>query len=165
MPNAIIVEPDDPEARTKRLDTSLEASGAEFLVLGNLLIEGIPSYKAYVNFPGYDITATNPDTNRSARIQVKSRFVTNFDGMIIKNYDADFVVFVALNRGYYKGPRKGDTGIRAPSFYVFPISYILEARDPDNKWGKIVKRRLVDLESYRDRWDLIRDFLAALPTG
>jgi hypothetical protein len=28
-----------------RQDTTLEAEGAEFLVLGNLLIEGIPAYK------------------------------------------------------------------------------------------------------------------------
>ncbi|WP_096702263.1 hypothetical protein [Magnetospirillum sp. 15-1] len=158
-------EAGDDGASSKRLDTSLEAAGAEFLVLGNLLIEGIPSYKAYTNFPGYDITATNPETNRSARIQVKSRFVTNFDGLIIKNYDADFVVFVALNRGYYHGPRKGDSGVRPPSFYVFPMSYILDVRDPDNKWGKIVKRRLVDLESHRDRWDVIKEFLAITPAG
>lgn len=38
-----------------RLDTSLESSGAEFLVLGHLLVEGIQAFKAYTNFPGYDL--------------------------------------------------------------------------------------------------------------
>ncbi|MEW5729132.1 MAG: hypothetical protein AB1918_14985 [Pseudomonadota bacterium] len=156
--------PNLPKSRTNRENQSasirLEASGAEFLVLGNLLIEGIPSYKAYVNFPGYDLIATNPKNNTSARVQVKSWFVTDFDGMIIKNYDTDFVVFVALNRGYHRGPKKGDAGIRSPAFFVFPIKYILEVRDPNNKWGKIVKRRLTNLDSYRDRWDLIREFLS-----
>jgi len=37
-----------------RLDSSLESAGAEFLVLGHLLIEGIQAFKAYTNFPGYD---------------------------------------------------------------------------------------------------------------
>ena len=30
-----------------RQDTTLESEGAEFLVLGQLLIEGIPAYEAY----------------------------------------------------------------------------------------------------------------------
>jgi hypothetical protein len=34
-----------------RLNTSLQSTGAEFLVLGNLLINGIQAYKAYVNHP------------------------------------------------------------------------------------------------------------------
>lgn len=163
MTDTLVAEPAevaDEQGKSKRLDTSLEASGAEFLVLGNLLIEGIPSYKAYVNFPGYDLIATNPKNNTSARVQVKSRFVTDFDDMIIKNYDTDFVVFVALNRGYHRGPKKGDAGIRPPAFFVLPIEYILEVRDPNNKWGKIIKRRLTNLDSYRDRWDLIREFLS-----
>ena len=36
-----------------RQDTMLESEGAEFLVLGNLLLAGINAFKAYVNFPGY----------------------------------------------------------------------------------------------------------------
>jgi hypothetical protein len=60
----------------KRQDTKLESEGAEFLVLGNLLIDGISTYKSYINFPGYDLTAINPDTKKIARIQVKSRWAT-----------------------------------------------------------------------------------------
>jgi hypothetical protein len=33
-----------------RLDTSLEAAGAEFLVLGHLLIEGIQAFKSVYEF-------------------------------------------------------------------------------------------------------------------
>ena len=39
----------------KRLNTKLEATGAEFLVLGQLLIRGMQAYKSYVNHPGYDL--------------------------------------------------------------------------------------------------------------
>jgi hypothetical protein len=48
-----------------RLDSSLEAIGAEFLVLGQLLIQGIQCYKSYVNHPGYDLIATNPNKSAS----------------------------------------------------------------------------------------------------
>ena len=40
-----------------RLDTSLEATGAEFLVLGELLIEGIVAYKTYTRHLGFKIIA------------------------------------------------------------------------------------------------------------
>ena len=36
-------------------NTRLEATGAEFLVLGHLLVEGIEADKTYANMPGYDI--------------------------------------------------------------------------------------------------------------
>lgn len=67
------------EMGQKRQDTKLESQGAEFLVLGHLLIEGISAYKVYVNFPGYDLTAVNPETRKVARLQVKSRWATNYD--------------------------------------------------------------------------------------
>ena len=38
-----------------RLNTQLQATGAEYLVLGNLLIQGIEAYKAHFNHPGYDL--------------------------------------------------------------------------------------------------------------
>jgi hypothetical protein len=56
-----------------RQNVQLEAAGAEFLVLGRLLIEGIPAFKSYTNTKGYDIIAANAYKNLSARIQVKSR--------------------------------------------------------------------------------------------
>jgi len=143
----------------QRLDTKLEAEAAEFLVLGQLLLERISAFKAYVNFPGYDLIATDADRNTSARLQVKSRYRTDWDGFIIKNYGCDFVIFVALNRGYPRPKKNGDDGVKPPEFYVLPVSYVKKVRDPNNAWGKIVKSRLVGIEKYRDRWDLIADFL------
>lgn len=90
-----------------RLDSSLENAGAEFLVLGYLLIEKMQAFKAYTNFPSYDIIATNAEKNISCRIQVKSRWATDFDGgFLITNFDCDFVVVVILNRGYRKLKKK-----------------------------------------------------------
>ena len=111
------------------------------------------------NFPGYDLIAASAENNSSARIQVKSRYQTNWDGFIIKNLDCDFVVLVTLNRGYSKPKKNGDKGIGEPEFYVMPISFVREVRDPDNSWGKIVRSRLVDINRYKDKWGLICDFL------
>ena len=79
-----------------RKDTKLESEGAEFLVLDRLLLEKITAFKAYTNFPGYDLIATSAEHNTSARIQVKSRYQTNWDGFIINNFDCEFVVFEGL---------------------------------------------------------------------
>src|SRR5438093_173394 len=103
-------------------NTQLESQGAEFLVLGHLLVLGISCYKSYFNFKGYDLVAVNPDSGKVARIQVKSRWATNYDkSFTIKNFDCDFVVHVALNRGYSFGKvtKEKDTGLRAPDFFIF----------------------------------------------
>ena len=88
-----------------RLDTRLESEGAEFLVLGQLLLSKIPSYKTYTNMPGYDLVATNPESSTSAKIQVKSRWRTGANGFPIKNFDCDFIVVVLLNRGSKDGKK------------------------------------------------------------
>lgn len=77
----------------QRLNTKLEAEAAEFLVLGQLLLERITAFKAYVNFPGYDLIATDADKNGSAHLQVKSRYGTDWDGFIIKN-NSTFILTV-----------------------------------------------------------------------
>jgi hypothetical protein len=143
-----------------RKDTKLESEGAEFLVLGFLLLNKISAFKAYVNFPGYDLIAVDAESNTSARIQVKSRYHTNWDGFIINNFDCDFVVLATLNRGYTKRKKIVDSGINDPEFYVMPVSYVKKVRDPDNKWGKIVRKRLTGIEKYKDRWDFISDFIS-----
>ena len=43
----------------KRRNTQLEAEGAEFLVVGWLLINGIEAHKMYTKAPGYDLVAVN----------------------------------------------------------------------------------------------------------
>jgi hypothetical protein len=137
-----------------RLNTRLESEGAEFLVLGNLLIEGIAAYKTYTNMPGYDLVATNPENRTSARIQVKSRWRTNAPGFLISNFDCEFVVLCRLNRG----SKDGRGAVKDPEFFVFSATFLQNVpRSQD--WGKIMLRHIPDVESYRDRWDLIREFL------
>lgn len=146
----------------ERQNTRLESEGAEFLVLGNLLVSGVSCFKAYTNFHGYDLVAVNADTGRSARIQVKSRWATNYDRSFpIKNYDCDFVVHVALNRGYRFGrrPKAGDSGVKDPEFYVFPVALVKAALNPNSAWGKTYIRNIPDVERYKSAWGLIRDFI------
>jgi hypothetical protein len=138
-----------------RLDTKLEAEGAEFLVLGQLLLQRIPTYKTYTNMPGYDLVATNPDTNKAARIQVKSRWRTGAPFFLIKNFDCEFVVAVRLNRG-----KKGGGGsVRPPDYFVLPIETVKAVCRPGT-WCKVVFRDIVDLAKYKENWSIIAEFLA-----
>lgn len=144
-----------------RQDTKLESEGAEFLVLGLLLIEGIPTYKAYINFPGYDLTAVNPKTKRIARIQVKSRWASDYDSSFpLKNLDCDFIVHVALNRGY-RFKKKGkleESGVKPPTFYIFPVDILKKIRS-EAGWNKVRIKKITNLSSYIDNWSLIKEYL------
>lgn len=145
-----------------RLDSRLEAEGAEFLVLGLLLIEGIQATKAYTRYPGYDLIATNPEANLSCRIQVKSRWMTDFDGGFpLRSFETDFVVFVALNRGYrYRKGRSADSdGRRPPDIWVFPIELLRPLVFVSGGWSKLLLKHVENVDRYRDRWDLIRRHL------
>ena len=142
-----------------RQDTNLESTGAEFLVLGQLLIQGIPAYKTYTNLPGYDLTATWPETNRSARIQVKSRWATDAGHILVKNTDFDFLILVRLNRGYRKTAAKLMLPAEDPEYYVLSVQ---EARDlltdHDTGWQKI-RWSKDKFAPYRRKWGVIQDFL------
>ena len=138
-----------------RRDTRLESEGAEFLVLGELLIRGIPGYKAYTNMPGYDVVALDPDRDRIARISVKSRWTTDATGFIINNFNCDFVVVAKLNRGTKTDPRQ----ILPPEFFVLPVEAVKDA--PRSKgWNRMTFGSIPNFKSYRDRWDLVRAFLS-----
>lgn len=139
-----------------KLDTRLESEGAEFLVLGQLLIHRIASYKTYTNMPGYDLVATNPERNKSAKVQVKSRWRTGAPGFIIKSFDCDFVVVVKLNRG-----KKGGGGeIKPPEYFVLPAD-VVESAPRSEDWGRVDFKNIPNLEEYRDNWDAIATFLAS----
>jgi hypothetical protein len=154
---------DSPLDSKARQDTKLEAQGAEFLVLGSLLVEGISCYKAYVNFPGYDLVAFDPDRRRTARIQVKSRWATDYDkSFFIRNFDCDFVVHVALDRGYrFRKRTKPGPGIGDPSFYVFPVEIVKQAQIMGHKWGKVRMANIPECQRYKSNWSLIVAFLHA----
>lgn len=147
--------------RPTSAETNLHSEGAEFLVLGNLLIRGIHATKAYTRFPGWDVLATNPATGATCRIQVKARLATDFDGGFpIKNFDAEFVVLVALNRGNrYRKARLDDPGaVRDPDFWVLPMSDIIRASETASKWGdshKILLRNVGNSEVFKGAWDLV----------
>jgi hypothetical protein len=137
-----------------RQNTRLESEGAEFLVLGHLLLHRILSYKTYTNMPGYDLVATNPELNSAAKLQVKSRWRTGAPGFLIKNFNCDFIVVVRLNRG-----KKGGGGkVKPPEFFVFPTDVVQDACDT-RTWSKVHFRNIPDCEKYRDAWSLIENFL------
>ena len=147
----------------KRQDTKLEAEGAEFLVLGMLLVEGIQCFKAYTNFAGYYLVAVDPVRERSARIQVKSRWATDYDRSFpIRNFDCEFVVLAALNRGYrFRRPvgQIDGGGRSAPRFYCFPVKIVRAAQSPTDSWGKVSLSRIADVSSYEEAWHLVRRHL------
>lgn len=137
-----------------RLDTRLEAEGAEFLVLGQLLLHKIASYKTYTNMPGYDLVATNPESNKSAMVQVKSRWRTGAGGFPIKNFGCDFVVVVLLNRGSKDGKKE----VLPPKYYVFPVG-VIESAPRSKDWGKVNLKDIPNYEKYEEKWHLISEFL------
>jgi hypothetical protein len=143
-----------------RQETKLESEGAEFLVLGQLLIEKIPAYKTYTHLPGYDLVATWPETNRSARIQVKSRWATDANQFLIKTIDCDFVVLVRLNRGYrYRGVAKLALPSEEPEYYVFTAKEADDrVTDRSTGWAKI-RLRKEEFEPNSRKWSVIREFL------
>lgn len=148
-----------------RQDTRLEAEGAEFLVLGQLLISGIPAYKTYTNLRGYDVVATWPETNKSARIQVKSRWAIDANAFLIKNFECDFVVLVRLNRGYrFSGKAKLALSHEDPEYYVLTTSDA-KALTTVKGWSKILWNKEA-LAPHRDRWSVIKEFLgSSAPIG
>lgn len=141
----------------ERLNTRLEWQGAEFLVLAHLLIEGIEAYKPYVNHPGYDIVALNPNANKLARISVKSRWATNRAGHFpLNSLDCDFVIHVALNRGERRQKRTITTKVEQAQIFVLPIAVCQQARTGSNK---INIRNIAAVEQYESNWGPIRQFL------
>jgi hypothetical protein len=143
------------------LDTKLESEGAEFLVLGHLLIERIPTYKTYTQMPGYDLVATSPETGRSARLQVKSRWATDSNqAVLLRSWDFDFLVFVALNRGNRYARRDALEAIpKAPDFYVFPRAVAQLGIDKTSAWGRIATRKIPEREQWRSNWACVRTYL------
>jgi hypothetical protein len=107
--------------------------------------------------PGYDVLAHNLDTGKNCRIQVKYRKAINSDGMIVKNLDFDFAVYVAGNIGRIGQQVPQMVSIDRAEIFVIP--------------KKIVERRLFgakrlyrnpmrgENEQYLNAWNLIDEFL------
>ncbi len=139
-----------------RLNSKLETEGAEFIVLGDLLIEGLHAFRACENQSGHDLIATLPETSKSASIQVKSRWATDAGHFIFSKIESDFVVLVRLNRGgrYNSKTARDPT---EPEFYVLSAAEAKSTADPRG-WGKI-KWRPGELEPHRRSWAKIKTYL------
>ena len=134
-----------------RDDTTLEAAGAEHLVVGNLLIGGLQAFRAYANQSGYDVLVVDPKTERSLKVQVKSRVAIDSGSFKIKHPDFDFVVFVRLNRGTKAARKEGRRdGADQPQFYIVPKEEIVFI----SGIARIAKSRLK--EKYLNNWDAIK---------
>lgn len=104
--------------------------------------------------PGYDLVATNPDSNKSAMIQVKSRWRTGAAGFPISNFNCNFVVVVLLNRGSKDGRKQ----VFPPSYFVFPVEVVKVAPRSEN-WGKVNLKDIPNYRNYEEKWHLISEFL------
>ena len=145
----------------------LTPDGAEFLVLGNLLVRGIYAYKNYVNTPDFDVVALNPDNNKKiARIEVKSRQHTNAKTYQMKSFKSDFVVFVQLNKYKRSKNIKIFTGSENNiNYIIIPTKKVksLKRRKTPNTWGRY-RVNIGYLPSYKKYendlgWTLIKKFL------
>jgi len=139
-------------------NTKLEAEGAEFLVLGHLLINGIPAYKAYTNMPKYDLVAASPEDNTSARIQVKSRWTRKANGFLINRFECDFVIFVRLNLDEVTQT----STLSDPEFFIFPAGIVQEVHRP-GKMPKVILKDIPDYQKYLNDWSLVTSFLKSSP--
>jgi hypothetical protein len=149
----------EADEKKPRLDTSLESEGAEFLVLGQLLIRRIPAAKAYTNQRDFDLVVFSPQTNKFATIQVKSRLGKDAWQFNVGKIKSDFLVLVGLNRQGVGGTGSTDE----PDYYILPVRDALPlVRDADRKVPYIVWDRQ-QLNRYRNQWEPIRLFLARPP--
>lgn len=138
----------------------MQSEGAEFLVLGQLLIRHINAAKAYTNFPDWDILAFDSKTNKQAKIQVKSRYASDSIGFMLKSINFEFLVVVHLNRGirYTKGKRfKPEAEI--PQFWVIPKIEVERAVSKEKKtngaWNLSLNKFPERASKFENAWDLI----------
>jgi len=137
-------------------NTTLEAAGAEHLVIGQLLIDRIQAFRAHSNQPGYDLLAVDPTTRSSTKIQVKSRVATDSGPWDIRSFDFDFAVLVRLNRGTKASLKAGQPEKTcAPEFYVVPKSAIDALKGTNNK----IRIRKSQLPQFLGGWSAIRTAL------
>jgi hypothetical protein len=143
-----------------RRDTRLETEGAEFLVLAHLLVEGIHAFKAYTNFPGWDLIAFNPGSDDQAEVQVKSRWYIGAKAFPIKNFDSDFVACVVLNRARRNKPTDGP---KPPEIYVVPTDVVEHVAEETGGGSSFSLLHLDGVEDYRDNWGQVREVLKLPP--
>ena len=152
--------------KKKRKDTKLVSTGAEFIVLGKLLLHEIQTYKTYVNFEGYDLVAVNPDKGKSAKIQVKSKnFVNDFGFYLnpVEKDQPDFYVFCQTNVYHYvnKVARITEDKKTKPRFFIMDYKNVQKYKSTDKQGSDYIKlkTRVPNFEHYEENWKLIKNFL------
>jgi hypothetical protein len=149
-------------------DRRLTSEGAEFLALGQLLIRGIPTYKSYTNQRGFDLVAISPISNKFARIQIKSRQITEAKRFLISKTgieNCDFVILVKLKAGFtYVGSTKKVVPFEEPEFYIIDKKSALKFCDNKPTFPSIIIKEK-EFEPYRQGWNRIQRFLHVRPTS
>jgi len=150
------------------------STGAEYLVMGNLMRRNILTYKAPEGNEGYDLICIHPEPRykpkgkekSQIRIQVKSRYATDCDrGFPIKEkaLDAfDFLVVVFMNIGKFYGNNDGSTGAEAPEFYTLSPTFMRNHHDTSSTWQKVrLKKLQEEIEPFKNEkgFELIAEAL------
>jgi len=151
----------------KRLETKLFSNGAEFLVMAKLLLTNIQTYKAYVNFEGYDLVCTNPNKGLSAKVQVKSKNFVGDTSFYLNSDDkakSDFYVFAQTNSLKRNGEKYKiiSDDIIEPKLYVMDYDTVEKHKRIDKKgtnWISISKRNISNIDDYLNNWGQIKRFL------
>lgn len=130
------------------------STGAEYLVMGNLMRRNILTYKAPEGNEGYDLICIHPEPRykpknnevAQVRIQVKSRYQTDCNrGFPIKEraLDAfDFLIVAFMNIGKYYGKNDGLAGAMAPEFYTLTPEFVKQHHNISSSWQKVSLTKL-----------------------
>jgi hypothetical protein len=111
------------------------------------------------------LVATDPQSGKSLRIEVKSRWATDahYSLDLKPAGECDFYVYARLNRGtrYRKKDREGPAD---PTFYVIPAVAVEDWPQKQSErngrvWRQAELKKVADLEQYRDAWHQIVEAL------
>ncbi|MBT6602327.1 MAG: hypothetical protein HOB32_11845 [Nitrospina sp.] len=149
---------------TKKLNTKLFSSGAEFLVLSKLLLAGIETYKAYENQEGYDLLSINAKKNLSVKIQVKSKNFRGDSSFYLNKDDktkSDFYVFAQTNA---LKRVKGETVVIpdsevSPNLYVVDLKTVEKNKRIDKKGTPYFLMSDIPKDMFNENWDDIKKLL------
>lgn len=143
---------------TTESSTKLQSDGAEFLVLGHLLVRGLEAHKTYTGTRGHDIVVVQ--AGRACRVQVKARtWVDGDKGFPIKNFESEFVVNVRLNRGYEATDKLKAKAGKEIEFFVMPTE-VVRAATVSGSWSKCMLTRIENVQQYANAWHLIEAHLS-----
>lgn len=140
----------------QRAEDAIRAEGAELYVRAFLMLEfGIPTSVASRNTPGYDLIAHNLTTGTNCYIQVKYRGAINSDGAKLKNFEFDFMVYVAGDIGHI-GRLETDPETKPLKIFVLPKEIVVSKTSTQGLFRSPTRG---GYDEYLNAWDLIRQHL------